>query len=163
MFTAALTDFFRLRLQDAIVHEGDLPLRPGVDRYLAELLVRFTRTSEAFALRDEHGRPITRISEMLEHGDVRAQAWSFRRERDVHKHIGDVLLFWSGVFPELLRSRDAADQWIEPHRQGPESYRIAASYTVPPCDEEAEALHWLSRDFDRYAFALKSVRKAFGV
>ncbi|MDX2066132.1 MAG: hypothetical protein SFX74_10345 [Fimbriimonadaceae bacterium] len=162
MFTAALTDFFRLRLQDAIVHEVGLPLRPSVDRYLAELLVRFTRTTETFSLQDEHGRPITRLSEMLEHGDVRARAWSFRRERDVHKHIGDVLLFWSGVFPEFLRTRDAEDQWIEPHRQGPASYLIAASYRVPPCDSEAETLHWLSRDFEGYAYALKSVRKAFG-
>src|SRR5688500_17889959 len=90
--------------------ERDLGLRdPVVSRYVANVLVDFTHQDRIFKLRDSHGRRLEEVAEMLVEGDVCLNATSFDREREVHKHIGDFTLFWTGVYPEMLRAFRAAN------------------------------------------------------
>jgi hypothetical protein len=73
-----------------------------VMRYLTNLLTEFAHIDSLYRLRDLNGRPLQEVAEMLYYADVRLGAQSFYQEREVHRHIGDFTLFWTGVYPEAL-------------------------------------------------------------
>lgn len=142
----------------------EMPNQPEMERYLADLLVRFIHRDMIYGLRDDAGNPIERVSEMVEEGDVRLKASSFEREREVHKHLGDFLLFWSGVFPEFLpaiRRAGTEDAMLNVAAQARESYFVASTFDYPPFDEEAPLLSRLSRQFEAYQEGLRIVRATF--
>ena len=125
MFSALVQQTFMQRLG---VHE------PGVPEYVSGLLVQFIHRDAIFRLRDARGNSLEEVAEMLLEGDVRLNATSFEREREVHKHIGDITLFWTGVYPEMLRyvrAPSRRDHLIDYVEQGRASYRIAATFTQP--------------------------------
>ncbi|HLK16485.1 MAG TPA: hypothetical protein VKT78_16885, partial [Fimbriimonadaceae bacterium] len=113
---------------------------PEVEQYLVNLLTRFLHQDQLFSIRDAEGRRVTSVAEMLEYGDIRLRAQSFKAERDVHQHVGDFLLFWSGVFPEFLPKLAAPgskDMLLNCVAQGQMSYGIAGSFDHDPFREEA--------------------------
>ena len=70
--------------------------------YLAGVLADFAHVDRVHKIKDLAGRRLDEVADMLLHADVRLEATSFNREREVHKHIGDFTLFWAGVYPEAL-------------------------------------------------------------
>lgn len=50
------------------------------------------------------GRRLEEVADMLVESNPLLDAWSFDREREVRKHIGDFTLFFSGLFPEAVVS-----------------------------------------------------------
>lgn len=140
-----------------VVHRELPDADPIVEAYIVDLLVRFMRTDQVFALRDSAGQRLMSIGEMLPEGDVSLNANSFERERQVHQHIGDFLLFWSGLFPEYLGS-SVTDSAL----QGKESYHVVSTFDLPPHEHEAPTFKRLSEDFEDYRFALRGVRREIG-
>jgi hypothetical protein len=141
-------------------------LAPGetVENYLTELLVRFVHQDSLQAIHDASGHPVNTIAEMLEEGDIRLKADSFDRERQVHRHIGDLLLFWSGVFPEILTMRPSpvgVDVCLDPIGQGRHSYYVASTFNHPPYEEESQIFRALSEGFEDYRYGLTLVRTEF--
>jgi hypothetical protein len=135
---------------------------PGVPEYIANVLVDFTHTDSIFRLRDARGRRLEEVGEMLMEGDVQLNATSFEREREVHKHIGDFTLFWTGVYPEMLRYFRAAtrrDHLLDYVEQGRTSYRIAATFDHGPYEAEAPILRTLAEEFETCMFGLNLVRR----
>jgi hypothetical protein len=135
---------------------------PGVPEYVANVLVDFTHVDSIYRLRDARGRRLEEIAEMLVEGDVRLSATSFEREREVHKHIGDFTLFWTGVYPEMLRYFRAAtrkDHLLDYVEQGRTSYRIASTFTHGPYEAEAPILRTLAEEFETCMFGLNMVRR----
>ena len=135
---------------------------PGVPEYLANVLVDFTHRDRVFSLRNARGRQLEEVAEMLMEGDVSLNAASFEREREVHKHIGDFTLFWSGVYPEMLRFFRAAtrqDHLLDYVEQGRKSYSIAATFDYGAYSEEAKVLRRLSDQFEVCMFGLNMVRR----
>jgi len=135
---------------------------PGVPEYMANMLVDFTHRDRLFCLRSARGRQLEEVAEMLMEGDVSLNAASFEREREVHKHIGDFTLFWSGVYPEMLRYFRAAnrrDHLIDYVEQGRKSYGIAATFDYGAYYEEARVLKQLSERFELCMFGLNMVRR----
>ena len=96
-FNGAIHDSLRTRLG---VEESQ-----EIETYLTQMLVDFLHNDAIYAIRDATGRPVRSIAEMMAEGDVRLNADSFDREREVHRHIGDFLLFWSGLFPEYIKNQ----------------------------------------------------------
>ncbi len=138
---------------------------PGrVRDYVVDLLVDFVRTDSIFLLTSDDGRPLQSIIEMMAEGDIRLKASSFDRERQVHKHIGDYILFWSGVYPDFLRRLKVADGGelvCDYIRQGKESYHLVSTFDHNPYQAEAPTFRELSEEFEAYAFVLGQVgRKA---
>jgi hypothetical protein len=123
-----------------------------VQDYLTELMVAFLHTDRVYSIRDQAGRRLKTIGDMLVEGDVLLNADSFERERQVHKHVGDLVLFASGLYPGLLTP--SANEY---HPQGAESYRVASTFDHPPYTREARVLGKLSQGFDAYAYALRIV------
>jgi hypothetical protein len=135
---------------------------PELTRYLSDVLVDFTHQDQVFRLRDAHGKRLEEVAEMLVEGDVTLNATSFEREREVHKHIGDFTLFWTGIYPEMLRSMRASarrDHLVDYMEQGRASYRIASTFQYGPYVEEAALLRQLAERFELYAHGLQMVRK----
>jgi hypothetical protein len=139
---------------------------PGLPEYVANVLVDFTHRDRLFRLRDARGRQLEEVAEMLMEGDIALNATSFEREREVHKHIGDFTLFWSGVYPEMLRYFRAAacrDHLLDYVEQGRKSYGIAATFDYGAYQEEAPVLKQLSERFELCMFGLNMVRRELDV
>lgn len=146
----------RTFMQQLGVHE------PGVPEYVSGLLVQFIHRDTIFRLRDARGNTLEEVAEMLLEGDVRLNATSFDREREVHKHIGDFTLFWTGVYPEMLRALRAphrGDHLIDYVQQGRASYRIASTFTHGPYGQEASVLRAISDEFELCMLGLNMVRR----
>lgn len=158
-----LSEYFREAIHDSMSRRLGVPESEDLELYLAELLTRFIHEERIFALRDAQGKRVRSVPEMLAEGDVRLNADSFEREREVHRHVGDFLLFWSGLFPEFLESVGASveDGLIGAVRQGSESYYIVSSFDYAPFDREAPVFRRLSEEFEACRTGLGLIRASF--
>lgn len=124
--------------------------------YVSELLVRFTRAESAQRVRAPNGRPATQIATMLNEADHRLG----EAKREVHQHIGDYTLFWSGLYPESLRTEaEEKDQFVTYCAHGKRSYRIAATIEGKPSGAPSELLVRLSEQFELCAYGLREIRR----
>ena len=88
-------------------------------------MLRFVRLDAVHKVRRSNGRPATEVFQMLCEAEKRIGL----AKRDIHRHIGDVTLFWSGMYPERLRrlrSEQSIDGYVDYCRQGKRAYAIAA-------------------------------------
>lgn len=136
--------------------------KPRLARYLANIMVDFSHRDRIFMIRNSRGQRVEQVAEMLMEGDVLLNATSFEREREVHKHIGDFTLFWTGIYPEMLRyfrASDRADSLIDYVERGQASYRIASTFDYAPYAEEAPVLRQLANEFEICMLGLHAVRR----
>lgn len=130
---------------------------PLVD-YLSGLLERFVRIDAIYKLRDLVGRRLDQVADMLLAAEERAD----NARRELHRHIGDFALFWTGVYPEALKSLrhpDRKDALLDYQEQGKRSYRIASTFDTQPYDREAPVLKRLSEEFELCSLGLNRVRR----
>lgn len=135
---------------------------PQMTGYVSNVLVDFIHRDHIFRIRDARGRALEEVAEMLVEGDVSLNATSFDREREVHKHIGDFTLFWTGVYPEMLRYFRAAaraDHLLDYVEQGRKSYQIASTFQHEPYSAEAPVLRRLADQFETCMVGLHLVRR----
>jgi hypothetical protein len=132
---------------------------PNLVDYLAALLARFIHMDAIYRLRNTRGKRLEEVADMmLEAAALPAEG---RTRREVHRHIGDFTLFWTGVFPEFLnrlRSALTKDHFIDYCEQGKRSYYIASTFEEDPYREEAPVLRRLSQEFEICAYGLNQVR-----
>jgi hypothetical protein len=131
---------------------------PPLIDYIAELLVRFVHSDSIFSVRDLSGRRLDQVAAML----AEAQARLGKPRREVHRHIGDFTLFWTGVYPEALarlQHRHNPDHLLEYRREGKRSYYIASTIPDPENDPQSEVLSRLSHDFELCEYGLREVRR----
>jgi hypothetical protein len=108
---------------------------------------------------------LTEVADMLLEADIRLNSTSFNREREVHKHIGDFTLFWTGLYPDSLPKMQSTcnkDQLIDYIEQGKSSYAIAASYDHGAYRQQSKILKRLSEDFEVCLYGLNAVRQRLG-
>ena len=133
---------------------------PALTDYLSELLSRFIHFDAVYRLRNASGRRLEEVADMV----IEAQGLppEGRTRREVHRHIGDFTLFWTGVYPEALRRLRSAlskDHFIDYTQQGKRSYYIASTFEEDPYREEARVLRRLSEEFELCAYGLNQVRR----
>ena len=129
--------------------------------YLAGVLADFAHVDRVHKIKDLTGRRLDEVADMLLHADVRLEATSFNREREVHKHIGDFTLFWAGVYPEALprmRASMRRDHLLDYVQQGKNSYAIAATHDYGDYRAEAPVLKKISDEFELCLYGLHTVR-----
>lgn len=150
--------FVRGQVRQHITSSGS----PAVEDYLTSLLLDFLRTDRLFSIRDNEGRPVCSVIEMLAEADIRLNAASFDREREVHKHVGDFILFWSGVSPVALnrvRAESGRDVGCSYLRQGQESYYVVSTFDHAPYDQDAPVFRDMSDIYEGLAFVLGEVSR----
>jgi hypothetical protein len=132
---------------------------PLVD-YLSQLLSRFVHIEGIYKLRSSSGRTLEEVADMMM--EVESLPPEGRTSREMHRHIGDFTLFWTGVYPEALkrlRSSMCKDHFIDYCEQGKRSYYVASTFENGPYAEEAPVLRRLSERFELCAFGLAKVRR----
>ena len=133
---------------------------PRLVDYLSEMLSRFIHLDAVYRLRNAQGRRLEEVAEMV----IEAEGLppEGRTRREVHRHIGDFTLFWTGVFPEAvsrLRSVLSKDYFVDYCEQGKRSYYIASTFEDDAYREEAPVLRRLSEEFELCAYGLNQVRR----
>jgi hypothetical protein len=132
---------------------------PPLIDYLSELLIRFVRTETLHRVRSLSGRPAIEVVDLLAEADNRIGL----AKREVHRHIGDVTLFWTGVYPESLRelrSAEKKDFFVDYCSQGKKAYYIASTIKTDRTEDTPdEVLQQLSDRFEMCAFGLGEVRR----
>ncbi len=111
--------------------------------YLADVLTDFAHMQQVYKIKDLGGKTLHEVADMLLHADVRLEATSFNREREVHKHIGDFTLFWAGIYPEALprlQAQTRCDHLLDYVQQGktatpspPRTTTATTAIRPPPC------------------------------
>jgi hypothetical protein len=146
-------------------YEGKLGLNDsGVTDYVARLLCEFSQADNLYKVRDEEGRPIKELTEMMAASDpVHGTASSFDAERAMRKHIGDYALFVAGMYPEAMgsgrRLRRHQPSLEELIHAGKESYYIVSQFNLFEYEQEAPLFARLSDRFERCILGLTLVRE----
>jgi hypothetical protein len=133
---------------------------PQLTDYLADLLTRFVHVDHIGMLRSAQGKPLTEVADMMAEAQLKGRTTDSMRE--IHRHIGDVTLFWTGAYPEGLgqmRASRSKDSLIDFPEAGKRSYWIASQYDDEPHRQEASVLRRLSEHFDMCAYGLGQVRR----
>lgn len=133
---------------------------PQLVDYLSALLSRFVHTDAIYRLPDGHGASLTALGQMVAEADALPDGG--RTKREYFRHVGDVALFWTGLFPEAI-SRDW-QTWGRHAVQnytcfGKRSYLLASQYEAEPFQNEAPVLRRLSEQFEICATGLREVRR----
>jgi hypothetical protein len=131
---------------------------PLVD-YVSDLLLRFVRNDSIGRVRTPVGRQTFEVAEMLAEAENRVGI----AKRDVHRHIGDFTLFWTGVYPEALarlRGVETKDFFVDYCSQGKRAYMIASTIeTDREVDASRDVLERLSGQFELCAYGLGEIRR----
>src|SRR5947209_939989 len=133
---------------------------PDLIDYLSGLLSRFISMDAIHRLRNAQGVRLEQVVDMVL--EAEALPPEGRTRREVHRHIGDFALFWTGVYPEMLgrlRSALRKDFFVDYCAQGKRSYYIASTFADDPYREEAPVLRRLSEEFELCAYGLNQVRR----
>jgi hypothetical protein len=133
---------------------------PQVIEYLAAMLSRFIHMDAIYRLRNTRGQRLEEVADMML--EAEAMPPEGRTRREVHRHIGDFTLFWTGVYPEALRQLRSVfnkDHFIDYCEQGKRSYYIASTFEDDQYRAEAPVLRRLSDDFELCAYGLNQVRR----
>jgi len=69
-----------------------------IHKYLSNLLVEFIHVDNLYRVRDEHGRRLEYIVDLLKKTDEYCEV----DKKEIYKHVGDFSLFILGLFPESL-------------------------------------------------------------
>lgn len=131
---------------------------PELTDYLTEMLLRFVRSDAIYRVRNTEGRRLSDLAEMLAEAEER-QA---RPRREIHRHIGDFALFWTGMYPEALkrmRAADRADHLLDFREQGKRAYYVASTIGDDAQHGESALLRRLSADFEMCCYGLGQVRR----
>jgi hypothetical protein len=152
-------------IHKAVVRHIDSRGQDDVEAYLAGLMLDFLHADRMNAIRDKGGSPIWSLGGLVDAGDITSGADSFEREREVHKHLGDLLLFGTGVFPEMVRALSLQPPMapVYPVAQGRESYAIVSTFDHGAWANEAATFRRLSDGFEDFAFVLGDVGRSSGL
>src|SRR5438128_2329492 len=73
---------------------------PSLIDYLSELLSRFIHMDAIYRLANADGKRLEEVADMVL--EAESMPPEGRTRREVYRHIGDITLFWTGVYPEAL-------------------------------------------------------------
>jgi hypothetical protein len=144
--------------------DHDIGLRDSeVQDYIVNTLTEFCQCEQVFKIRNAGGRPLSDVGEMLLEADpVYGPAPSFDRERQVRKHIGDYILFFSGLFPESINHfrlrRQRLENFVDFMKAGKESYYIVSKFDQFEYARLAPLFAKLAREFESCVYCLNLVK-----
>lgn len=134
-----------------------------VIEYVADLLTRFHRVENLYPIRDARGKTLEDVGEMLIASNPLLEGPSFDWEREVRKHIGDVTLFFAGLFPEAINQwrlrRQRLDAFLDYVRTGKESYFIVSEFNQFEYQSSAPLFKKMAEEFERCVFGLNLVKR----
>src|SRR6201981_672090 len=136
---------------------------PQIVNYVAHLMAEFCDVEQLFKIRNQAGKPLTDVGEMLiESNPVYGPAPSFDRERQVRKHIGDYALFFTGMFPESINHfrlrKERLESFVDWMKAGKESYYIVSKFEFFEYAKVAPLFRRMAENFELLVNGLNQVR-----
>jgi len=134
---------------------------PPLIDYVSLLLVRFLRNDLAAGA----AVPVARAADVAQMLVTAADRTTPDEAREEYRHIGDVTLFWSGLYPEALRRPDVPgriDRLAAYRSTGKRAYWLAATLEPADADEERRLLERLAAEYDLCVEGLAEVRRIWG-
>jgi hypothetical protein len=122
-------------------------------QYITNLLTEFIQIENMYRIKDESGRRLQYVFEMLTQA---SSQMSPSVRRDCYKHVGDLTLFNLGLFPESLtygHRTVSPDYYAETGRR---SYTMAAEMDSSP--QRTIVYRKLSEQFEQCVFGLNWVK-----
>ena len=152
---------------EVVARRFDADLRlpdPRLAAYVSGQLVEFLHVDSLYRIRDARGRRLEDVGEMLLESNPLLGADSFDREREVRKHVGDYVLFMTGLFPESLSGHQRfrqmrLDVFVDYMKAGKESYRVVSAFDQFEYAEEAPFFRKLAENFELCVFGLNLVKQ----
>ena len=105
-------------------------------------LVEFAHIDQITRIKNQQGQDVEAVVDLLYEAESLNQTPSIDREREVHRHIGDLTLFMAGLFPEylshikcsgLIHHKDFLVDYVKAWANDP--YGIVATYPEPESKE----------------------------
>jgi len=158
-----IRDLFSGLLENTFYSQVGL-CEPKLTDYLSELMIEFMHVDRFKQLRNAFGRDLEQIARVLLmlHGQDPSAKPRRDLDRDMYRLIGDYALFWSGIFPEYLRSRRRGGDLLKNYvRQGKRSYATAARLTHDQEEPPPDLLKSLSEEFETCVHGLGLVRRCW--
>jgi hypothetical protein len=134
---------------------------PLVD-YVSVLLLRFLRNDPGQPLPAPTAAEAADVARLLAEAAGHAAPDEALQE---YRHIGDITLFWSGVYPEALtrfEQRGRADRLAAYRETGKRAYWLASTLEPEESADERRLLERLSREYDLCVEGLSEVRRIWG-
>src|ERR1700760_3829624 len=144
--------------------DRDIGLRDAeVQDYISNVLSEFCEVEQLFKLRNANGRALDDVGgRLLEADPIYGPAPSFDRERQVRKHVGDYILFLSGMFPESINHyrlrRQRLENFVDFMKAGKESYYIVSKFDQFEYANLAPLFAKLSKEFESCVYGLNLVK-----
>jgi hypothetical protein len=131
--------------------------------YLSALLSDFVHIDAIYRLRTVDGVVIREVSRAQAEAYLGPEIAGAARTRVINRYIGDFTLFWTGVYPESLRSRrrGGVNRLEEYLIHGKRSYGIASELSDQSADPPAVLLRQLSQEFESCVHGLHLVRESW--
>lgn len=134
---------------------------PPLTGYMTSVLSDFVHVDQIFRMRSVDGQAIREVSRMEADAYLGPEVQASQRNCLVNRFIGDFTLFWTGVYPEALRSRAAGDRLREYVLQGKRSYGIASELAPSDSQPPPALLRELSDRFEHCVHGLHLVRQSW--
>ena len=135
-----------------------------VTDYVSNLLIEFAHVDQLTMIKDQQGEPVEAVVELLYEAESLNQTTEVDKEREVHRHIGDITLFMAGLFPEYLSRIKCSglihhkDFLVDYVKAGKRSYGIVATYQEPDSKKPSKLFQSLSSNFELCVAGLGFVR-----
>ena len=139
-------------LVDRALNQSSLPDKDLL-LYLSDLLISFIYVENFYKLKDEHGKRLESLVDMLEIAVDAPQ----HRKKDYYQHIGDYSLFTLGMFPESLANGRRIISHSYYADTGRKSYLVASG--LERNVESTGVFKKLAEKFERCVFSLNWVRE----
>ena len=123
-----------------------------IHKYLSNLLVEFIHVDNLYRVRDEHGRRLEYIVDLLKKTDEYCEV----DKKEIYKHVGDFSLFILGLFPESLSRGKRCISLNYYADQGRRSYMILSE--MNSLQPTFVIFRKLSEQFERCVHTLNWVR-----
>ncbi|BAU47092.1 hypothetical protein SVA_0511 [Sulfurifustis variabilis] len=148
-----LHQFFRHQLEQGFQARG-LGKSEAVD-YVSDVLTRFAQTRALYSLRDDEGRPLEHIVDMLTACQQAQEAGSRAAvESSIVRHIGDYTLFMTGLFRERVEARGELDYYTA---HGRTAFWRSADFEINP--NRRRLYRQLYQDFEPISDILDYLRR----
>jgi hypothetical protein len=156
-----LRAFFRSQIHASLCLELGLD-DTAAEVYLASLITDFIRADATEF--DICGRRVADLGQMLRECDALSKGATAEEARRVHKHVGDWVMFWAGVFPERIKAiskKKSTGLIVDPIQAGRSSYFVVSTVDHGEFSLQAPLFRRLSQRFETYILGLRLARDSW--
>lgn len=130
-----------------------------VTGYISSLLTNFARAEDLYKIRDHQGRSLESVVEMLlEAQEVAQRGAGLFREREIRRHVGDYILFMTGMFKEYTNRLSLTSYYLQ---EGMRAYWSVSEIDQALYHPEAIFFRELSNKFEFCVGGLNYLRGLF--